>query len=178
MVNKYENGKIYKIHPICNHDESDIYIGSTSENYLSVRFSRHKSAYKYKKIATSSFKLFDKYGIENCVITLLEPVNCRSKEELLARERFYIQSMKCVNKSIPLRKNNEYTKANKEKIKQWKKEYYELNKDKIKESYRYDKIKEQYSKPFMCECGSECWEGNKSRHFKTKKHQDFINRSK
>jgi hypothetical protein len=29
MNNKYNNSKIYKIEPICEYDEGDIYIGST-----------------------------------------------------------------------------------------------------------------------------------------------------
>ena len=33
MVN-YSNGKIYKIEPIIDHDEGDIYIGSTTKKYL------------------------------------------------------------------------------------------------------------------------------------------------
>lgn len=50
-----------------------------------------------------SFNLFDKYGVENCEIVLLESVNCNSKEELLARERWFIENNKCVNKYIPFR---------------------------------------------------------------------------
>ena len=32
MVN-YNNGKIYKIEPIVDHDEGDIYFGSTTKQY-------------------------------------------------------------------------------------------------------------------------------------------------
>ena len=45
MVN-YNNGKIYKIEPIVDHDEGDIYIGSTTKHYLSQRMDKHRGNYK------------------------------------------------------------------------------------------------------------------------------------
>ena len=104
MVN-YNNGKIYKIEPIVDHDEGDIYIGSTTKQYLSQRMENHRSKYKqwkngnYYKVQV--FEIFDKYGVSNCQIVLIETVNAESKDELLAREKHYIKSFKCVNKYIP-----------------------------------------------------------------------------
>ena len=46
MIN-YGNGKIYKIEPICEHDEGDIYIGSTTKEKLCQRMTTHRSSYKY-----------------------------------------------------------------------------------------------------------------------------------
>ena len=34
-MTNYNNGKIYKIEPICEYDEGDIYIGSTTKEYRS-----------------------------------------------------------------------------------------------------------------------------------------------
>ena len=45
MVN-YGNGKIYKIEPICDHDEGEVYIGSTTKDYLSQRMDTHRADYK------------------------------------------------------------------------------------------------------------------------------------
>ena len=101
MVN-YSNGKIYKIEPICDHDEGDIYIGSTTKLYLCQRMDEHRSKYKqwknnkFHKIQV--FEIFDKFGVSNCQIVLIETVNTESKDELLAREKHYIKSVKCVNK--------------------------------------------------------------------------------
>jgi hypothetical protein len=184
-MNKYENGKIYKIEAI-NGEEGDIYIGSTSQKYLCNRMGKHRKVYKdykaNKPVAkTTPFILFDKYGVENCIITLLELVNCQCKEELLAKERFYLQTLQCVNKNVPLRTNKEYYQDNKEKITAYKTKWEIDNKSKRDEyrHNRYDSIKTKYSKPFKCECGATGWEMNKNRHFKTKKHQDFIlNQSK
>lgn len=130
MVN-YNNGKIYKIEPI-NGEEGDIYIGSTTKEYLSQRMDNHRSQYKLfikgKKQNTTALTLFAKYGMENCKIILLELVNVNSKDELLIREAHYIKTLQCVNKHIPLRTLQEYYQDNKDKIK----EYYKDNKDKIK----------------------------------------------
>lgn len=134
MVN-YNNGKIYKIEPL-NGDEADIYIGSTTKEHLSQRMVTHRSDYKRflngKKSDTTAYNLFNKYGIENCKIILLELVNVNSKDELLEREAHYIKALNCVNKVVPLRTPNEYREDNKDKIKANYKEYYERNKDKIK----------------------------------------------
>ncbi len=61
----------------------------------------HKTSYNRWKSNSHgkvmSFDLFDKYGFDNCVITLIEHVKANTKEELLQKERYYIQSMKCIN---------------------------------------------------------------------------------
>ena len=48
MVN-YNNGKVYKIEPICEHEEGEIYIGSTTKDYLSKRMVEHRNKYKMYK---------------------------------------------------------------------------------------------------------------------------------
>jgi hypothetical protein len=45
-----------------------------------------------KRRAITSFGLFDKYGFENCQISLLEVANVESKDALKVRERHYIES--------------------------------------------------------------------------------------
>ena len=89
MVN-YNNSKIYKIEPICDHDEGDIYIGSTTKQYLSQRMDNHRSDYKRWKnnkfTKVRVFEIFDKYSVSNCQIVLIETVNAESKDELLARK--------------------------------------------------------------------------------------------
>jgi hypothetical protein len=138
MVN-YNNGKIYKIEAI-NGDEGDIYIGSTTNDLLSKRMAKHRINYKnWKKNMygkTANFELFDKYGVENCIIILIENVNAKSSDELKAREAFYIKSMSCVNKYMPFRsevENKEYRKnyriENKDVISDKRKIYYDKNKD-------------------------------------------------
>ena len=103
MVN-YNESKIYKIISNCG---DLIYVGSTTKKYLSSRLAQHKSKYKFYKKGTitksTSFQLFDAYEPENCEIILIENVNCNTKNELHARERYYIDTLNCVNKNIPNR---------------------------------------------------------------------------
>jgi hypothetical protein len=102
MVN-YNNGKIYKIEPL-NAEKGDVYIGLTTMEYLSQRMAQHKSKYKHylkdtsKNKDTRSIILFEKYGVENCYITLIENVNVNSFHELKAREDYHIRKTECVNR--------------------------------------------------------------------------------
>ena len=55
---------------------------------------RHRSQYKKQEGMTGkvcSVALFDLYGVENCKVELVEKLICETKEELLKREREYIQ---------------------------------------------------------------------------------------
>ena len=144
-IRDYRKGNIYKIEPIVEHDEGDIYIGSTTKDYLSQRMTTHRSQYKCwlnnKKVNFSSYLLFEKYGVDNCQIVLLELVVAETIDELLAREKYYIKTMQCVNKVVPMQTKKEYYETNKEIIKIKYKEYCENTKDKIK-----DRKKEYYEK--------------------------------
>ena len=194
----YNNGKIYKIEPV-NCEEGDIYIGSTTKKHLCQRMATHKYMYKQWKQnkfhKVTSFDLFDKYGLDNVNIILLESVNANSKDELLSRESYYIKTLLCVNKVIPNRKQNEYYQDNKETICKNNKSYvitnkeeikiknsmiYQLNKDDVKlrsaNYYKCNKntIAEKKKILYNCECGSNIQCSCKSEHFKSKKHINFL----
>lgn len=109
MPKDYTKAKVYRIHSLSG---DKTYIGSTTAPTLSHRFSKHKGGYKIwvkcdKKRGkgstyTTSYELFEEYGIDNCVITLLPMIGTpRNKDELRAVERTYIESTDCVNKYIP-----------------------------------------------------------------------------
>ena len=190
MVN-YNNGKIYKIEPICDHDEGEIYIGSTTKQYLCQRMDTHRSNYKqwkngnYRKVRV--FEIFDKYTIEQCQIVLIETVNAESKDELLAREKHYIKSIKCINKNIPRRtkeetqlKEKEYRENHKEEINFKLKKYYENHKEEIKlkaKIYREANLEKNYAKN-VCPCGGSYTNAHQSDHFKSIKHQEYLKSQK
>jgi hypothetical protein len=140
----YENSSIYMIEPTCVYDEGDIYYGSTIQKYITTRFGGHKKSYKQwlngNKSFTSSYLLFEKYGVDNCKIVLVETFSCKSKYELQAREAVFIRNNNCINKVIPTRTQKEYRQDNADKINEHNKEYYENNKNNILENA--DKIKE------------------------------------
>lgn len=129
----------------------------------------HRSDYKRFKEGKShfirSFKLFEKYGADRCMITLIENFPCSSRDELHQREGYFIRNNSCVNKYIPRRTDKEYYEDNKEKINEKNKKYRENNKDKINEK-------------FKCQCGCQYTKGNQARHFKSIKHHDYLNKLK
>ena len=177
MVN-YSNGKIYKIEPIVEHEEEEIYVGSTTKQYLSQRMDNHRRCFKSWKSGKTNkltvFDLFDKYGIDNCKIYLLESVNANSKDELLAKEGHYIKTLKCVNRCIAGRTIKEYNNDNLDKIKH----YRENNRDKMKNylvQYR-ENNKNKIQAICICNiCNCNYTKQNKKQHQKTQKHQDNLN---
>ena len=161
MVN-YNNTKIYKIESTKG---SKIYIGSTSQKYLSKRMEEHRSHYKSwkegKRRKTRSYELFEEYGVENCSIILLESFPCDSKDEAHAREAYYIKKLDCVNKIMPRRIKKEYLEDNKDKIKEQKKQWEKVN-------------KEQRCEVCTCSCGSAVLKRTLLRHEKTIKHLNYL----
>ena len=151
MVN-YKNGKIYKI--VCN-ITNKIYIGSTCET-LSSRLAKHRYDAKNREVKNccSSYEILKNNDYE---IILIEKFPCDDREELLMRERYYVDNMDCVNKKPPISTKEEtLARAN-----EWQKQYYKNNKDKINEWRR---------KQIICDiCGSTTDNRHKSRHQKTKK---------
>ena len=190
MVN-YQNGKIYKI--VSNTDDDICYVGSTTKKYLSQRMDCHRNDYKCWKNQTqnssytSSYDIFEKYGVENCRIELLELVSCNSKDELTKKEGEYIKTLNCVNKCIAGRTKKEYRAIynveNKDIISEKQKIYNEKNKDHILERHKAyrEKNKEQIlerlkinNKKYTCCCGSNILIYGKISHEKTKKHIEFM----
>jgi hypothetical protein len=171
----YQNGKIYKL---TSFQTDKIYIGSTCQS-LAVRKAGHVSNYKrilIKKNGSISSLEILKY--EDVKIILLENYPCESKEQLLARERYYIENTaNCVNKIIPTRTQKEYREDNKEKLQELNKEWRKKNHDKVRQDKQeyYEKnkerIKEKNKQVIICEyCKIEVKICKKARHNKTQKH--------
>jgi hypothetical protein len=171
-MNRYQYGKIYKI---TSEHINKIYIGSTCKKLLSQRLASHNDKFKgWKKGKypyVTSFELFELGSVQ---ITLLEAYPCNTKDELLARERHYIELHReiIVNKNIPTRtdkeikeKKNQYYKNNKEQMSEQHKQYYKNNKD---------NIKERRTQQITCECGRTITIQVKAKHEQSKKHLNFI----
>ena len=98
--NKYQNTKTYKIFDI---SYTGKYIGSTYDT-LSSRMTKHRCDYRrFKKGEyhyVSVFDLFDKYGLENCKIELIEHYPCENIDEQRKREGYHIQNEDCINKRV------------------------------------------------------------------------------
>ena len=92
MENKYSKSKIYKI---TDANYTEFYYGSTIQA-LRARLAGHKCDYKRGHKCTVN-DIFEKYGVQNCKIELVESFSCGSKEEMMKKEGEYLQNNICVN---------------------------------------------------------------------------------
>ena len=106
----YKNGKIYQI---LNNVNDDVYVGSTTQP-LCERLYKHKADTKVRDC--NVHKLIREIGEDNIYIELIESCPCNSREELRAREGYYIRERGTLNKKIEGRTNKEWRTENKEKI--------------------------------------------------------------
>lgn len=179
----YSKGKIYKI---VSDSIEGTYYGS-SVNTLSKRLSNHINKYKLwkkgKKEYMTSFKLLETNDYH---IILVENYKCNNKEELKARERYYIENNECVNKIIPGRTKKEWCEDNKEKIRKQNKEYRETNIERIRE-YRethkeqkqeYDNEYREKNKEKIKEYKKDYYEKNKENLKAIKKEYYETNKKK
>ena len=165
MVN-YQNGKIYKIEDVGG---NMCYIGSTTKDFLSKRMAEHRNVYTCYKNGKNGkftvFNIFEKYGVENCRIVLIELFPCDTKDELTGRESHYIRTVECVNKMIPDRTKAEYRKKQYEENKDAEKIYSKQQREKNK-----DTIQAKKSTVIDCLCGKTYTFGHRTTHFKSKYH--------
>jgi len=129
-MNRYEKGQIYKVVDI---GYNMCYIGSTCQS-LSKRFYKHKeNYYQYTKGKADCNRrvniIFDKYGIENCKIELIQDFPCQSRNELLKQEGEHIRNNDCVNKIVSGRTNQEWREDNYEHYINKKRQLWNRTKD-------------------------------------------------
>lgn len=162
------------------------YVGSTTKQYLSQRMDTHRNGYKrwkkgkYKFI--SVFELFEKYGVKNCYIELLESCSCKISEELLKKEREWFDKLNCVNIVRPFTTKEEkveqmknwyeankeqvsergkiYRDEHKEELVEKKKDYAQINKEKISEK---SKLWRKENKEILAENKKEWYEANREQ---------------
>ena len=177
MVN-YNLAKVYKI---VDNTNENIYIGSTCEPTLARRLAKHVWGFKYYKESKTNFVTsFTIIENGNYDIVLLENCICQSKDQLHTRERYYIESMKCVNKVIPTRTDKEYRES--ENVKLAQKEYWQSEKGKAIKSEkdkRYkiknaEKINKYKGEKHQCKCGGKYTKCHEQEHFRTKRHQKYL----
>ena len=206
MPKDYSKSKIYKMEAICESEEGDVYIGSTTQNYISHRLAEHvrnyKSWKKGKQNFTSSFSLFEKYGIDNVRIVLLETYPCHNNDELRSRETHYQKQNKCVNKFIAFRSEvdhleyrkqyreehhdkileyqKQYRIEHNEEISEYKKKYREEHRDELlkqMKQYREEhkqEISEKAKEIITCECGRPVRKYDLKRHQRSDIHKELM----
>jgi group I intron endonuclease len=104
-MNSYRS-KVYKI---TNTVDSKIYIGSTC-NSLLRRFRDHIHMAKIKP-ERKLYAHMLQVGIENCKIELVEHCYCKTKADLVLRERFYVEMTKAeLNSIMPIEDHQDVLK--------------------------------------------------------------------
>jgi group I intron endonuclease len=145
----YSKSKIYKI---INDVNDEIYVGSTIRS-LCRRMESHRRDHTDEKRRPNSklFKLMREIGTKQFKIILIENYACQNKEELRAREQYYIDLLK---PSLNVYHAVLDVEARKEKHKVYRKKYTEQK--------------------IICDCGSIYSRRNKADHYKTAKHKNYI----
>jgi hypothetical protein len=152
----YSNTIIYKI--VCNDlSITNCYVGHTT-NFIQ-RKCLHNSDCNNKNRKAYNLLVYQTIrnngNWENWSMIEIEKYPCNNSNEARMRERYWYEFLKAdLNKQLPIRSKKEWNEDNKVKIK----EYYK-NKDEKKN---------------ICECGGKYCFTSKSKHFKTKKHQKYL----
>jgi len=154
-MKNYTKSKIYLITCLLTNLK---YVGATTMDSIFTRLLQHIYVYRTyangkRAIYCTSFEIIKN---NNFIIELLEECPCENQDELDAKERYYIQSIECINKNIPSRTL---------------KEYYQDKIDDFKDYYQTVKNNDRFKKRIECECGSYYTLNNKKHHFNTYKHQ-------
>jgi predicted lipase len=152
MVN-YGNGKIYKL---VSNESMMYYIGSTTKEYLCQRMVQHKGDFaKWQRGTKNYITAYEILKYDDAKIVLVENFPCKSKDELLAREQYYLDQFK-----QQLVNDVNAKGLNMQRYKDYNKQY------KASEA-----VKAKQRQKVVCSCGSSYRISNASYHIKSKKHQ-------
>ena len=146
-INEYQKGKIYKL---LNAVNDEVYVSSTCQKYLSKRMGKHKE--DASKHATPIYNLMNNLGYDKFYIELLEYYPCDSKDELTAREGYWIRQIGTINRRTEGRTKKEYSSENKVDILDKRKHYYEYHKQ---EKAEYSKSYNTQNKGKIKEYGNQ-----------------------
>ena len=153
-------GIVYKL--LCN-ETGECYVGSAKTK---INYQHRLCSHKHMKGCCSSKQIIDR---GNYTFSILEE-NELIDTELKQREQEFIDITENTINEIRAYQSPEHRKEQKrlEHIRngaERNKLYWEKNKD---------KLKSHYSQKITCECGGKYTLSNKSIHFKTKKHQNYL----
>jgi len=173
----YSKTEIYKIIP-ADANLDFCYVGHTTN------FTERKKRHRENVNTTSKYniKLYqtirDNGGWCNFKMVFIEKWPCESLREAGAREQHWMDELK------PNMNGMSAFRTKEEHLLQKRETYYRNHEANLAYDRKYkeehkEQAKERVSKPFTCECGSQCYWGAKARHFKTKRHQKYLaNREK
>jgi len=161
--------------------DDDFYVGSTTD--FTNRKRCHKSCCNNENVKEYNFKLYqtirEKGGWDLWQMIPLEeytecqtPIQARIREEeWRIKLKAQLNTKKCFGAEI-----KEYYQEHKEELNAKHSQYYQEHKEQISEKNIrwYQKHKEELNAKCDCECGGKYSNQYKSRHEKTKKHQNYL----
>ena len=163
----YKNGKIYQI---LNNINDEVYVGSTVQP-LSKRMYDHRMGCKYQNC--NFYKMMKEIGPDKFYIELIELYPCNSKEELTAREGYFIRERGTLNVAIIGRTPKQWSEDNKEHLKQYKHNYYEKNMEHLSKQHKqYNENNKEHLKQHKkqyYETNKEYFKQLKKQHYETNK---------
>ena len=134
------------VYMLCCKNTGEAYYGSTIRDWK-----RRLKEHRCKANRCVSKQIIDRGNYE---FIILEEVD---DEQLHVREKYYVTTFPCINKTSPL--------PTREERLQQRKQHYQDHKE---------EALQRKSTPFECECGCVVRWSGKARHFQTKKHLDYI----
>lgn len=188
------------IYKITNTVDEQIYVGSSKN--INKRFTGHKTAAngtnpesnKYKMKICAHMRL---HGCDKFSIHFLEGINYENKSEVLERERHWIETLQpSLNGVLPIvsaeetaRRVKEWHTSNKAHVKAYKANRYQEKRTEIlakQKIYSANNAVAQRAKAkawaaanqqtTTCGCGSIVKRCQQTKHVKTQKHRNFINK--
>ena len=150
----------------------DIYVGSCKD--MRSRMSKHKTRCCNENDPKHHYKVYQfiraNGGWDNFIMEEID--NC-NVERLYQMEQEYIDKYNpSLNSNRAYISEGQRKEYNKERNKEWHENNKEYRKEYKKEYYKNNK--EYYSEKFTCDCGGRYTRGSRVRHFKTNKHQIYI----
>ena len=146
----------YYIYCLHNEDLPEYYIGSTKN--LTNRWYGHRGDSKRHPNYKVYKYINNNCGINNFKMEVLDEIY-GDKQDARKLERYYIDLLcATLNEREPGRTQKEYDA--------WQKPIYREN--------NKEQISEKRKEKFTCICGSETRIGDQSRHFRSRKHINFI----
>jgi hypothetical protein len=173
----YQKGKIYTIR--CHTNDKWIYVGSTTQPYLSSRLAQHKrdkmlSLYKFINNQENNTSWNDWH------IELYENYPCDSKEELCKRENEVIREVATINKQGAYFDKTEWYAKNVDRLTAYWKEYNVKKREDISAKAKEYRAK---NKDKLLAKAKEYWAENRDKLLAKKKeyrakHKDKISAQK
>ena len=198
---------LYSFYKIKINNTDFVYAGSTTNANRRKLQHKKNSCITNETCSVYNYKVYQiirqNGGWENCVMVVIETLECNDKKDVKIREQYWIEFEKAnLNSNVAyttltkqerdklyycnnVEKMQEYRIENKDRIDTYNHEYHiknqvaVLEKAKIYREQNQDKIKENNKKqmelpPILCECGKYYTYKHKSRHLKSKTHQESI----